>query len=1026
MQAQLGPPRADSPSNHAIPNHYKSPQYNTDIYSQGSQNNTNHTMYNSINSIGLPSDYSLTPTEPDALNLSSKELGGFNAPAFGTSTAFSQPFPNRSRNPISYRDTSANFSSAAYPPTNDIFGGAQNQMSRPGPSQLQQVLPHSLDTLHHPRGGFDLTAIGAQLNGGVAANGVSQNKQLPFGSDVFRQGYDSTPTLLQQKQPGGVPSGQGLLQNGQALQLPHQANAQPPFHSAFTNGLGSHSLSHGPLTQPHFGSHMSGSGMGPGQGGTQGSGASSAPNHANGPISTSQAQEEISTIFVVGFPDDMSEREFQNMFTFSSGFEAATLKIPNKESTAYANTNVQNGRAPGLPMPFNGTNDPYNLVTMNQGGVLIDGGRDGPVTSWPAAGPNEDGHFAQSNMPMQPPRKQIIGFAKFRTRADALQARDVLQGRRVDVEKGAVLKAEMAKKNLHTKRGPGVGPSGLPSFPSGISGAGAPDNLSGIQGLAAPGEAMTQRDRQLGALGAMGVDLNGFAHKRDRLFDGRDEEDRERRREFGSMNLGTYGTRGPRERAEEDERERERKRKEKEKEAARLRQNSFAFEAFHSVPQQMVRQGTNSVLSAESGMGLPPQSDGLMGPWGNLRDVSASAALRKMGLPQHHLSGLPARPRSPSSLQTSPPLQEALANLSVPLSASSQNGGSAPGSRSAQFSPESNPSALPMHPSLPTRPRPQSPSSEPQPLQGSAGPVGKMSASLPNSTTSSVSGSQSGHEDELVKSVGALAVSTESGSTSPQLPSPASGSSGGARNGSDHNPPINTLYVGNLPTSTSPGGYTLSFLEDRLRDLFSKQPGYRKLCFRQKSNGPMCFVEFENVEYATKALNDLYGDTLSGLVRNGGIRLSYSKNPLGVRTPNSGGSGPSLQQQQQQHAREPLQEINRDFGEMFTRNTDSAETIRGVRRDTSGLTSPTSSYHYTTSPPPPRFFSPPPSGAFNGAFTTSTSFPRANPQGYGLGSGNNSTFSPFGIPHSSIPDQPNADANSNDNIAHPLTPATAT
>ena len=32
-------------------------------------------------------------------------------------------------------------------------------------------------------------------------------------------------------------------------------------------------------------------------------------------------------------------------------------------------------------------------------------------------------------------------------------------------------------------------------------------------------------------------------------------------------------------------------------------------------------------------------------------------------------------------------------------------------------------------------------------------------------------------------------------------------------------------------------------LEELLRELFSKRPGYRKLCFRQKSNGPMCFVE---------------------------------------------------------------------------------------------------------------------------------------------------------------------------------------
>ena len=54
---------------------------------------------------------------------------------------------------------------------------------------------------------------------------------------------------------------------------------------------------------------------------------------------------------------------------------------------------------------------------------------------------------------------------------------------------------------------------------------------------------------------------------------------------------------------------------------------------------------------------------------------------------------------------------------------------------------------------------------------------------------------------------------------------------------------INTLYVGNLPSSPPPPGYGPNHLEDSLRNLFSNQPGYRKLCFRQKSNGPMCFVE---------------------------------------------------------------------------------------------------------------------------------------------------------------------------------------
>ncbi|KAK3371940.1 hypothetical protein B0H63DRAFT_283424 [Podospora didyma] len=96
-------------------------------------------------------------------------------------------------------------------------------------------------------------------------------------------------------------------------------------------------------------------------------------------------------------------------------------------------------------------------------------------------------------------------------------------------------------------------------------------------------------------------------------------------------------------------------------------------------------------------------------------------------------------------------------------------------------------------------------------------------------------------------------------------------------NPADQNPPCNTLYVGNLPIDTS---------EEELKAMFSRQRGYKRLCFRTKPNGPMCFVEFEDVSFATKALNDLYGQPLHNSIK-GGIRLSFSKNPLGVR------SGPS-------------------------------------------------------------------------------------------------------------------------------------
>lgn len=76
------------------------------------------------------------------------------------------------------------------------------------------------------------------------------------------------------------------------------------------------------------------------------------------------------------------------------------------------------------------------------------------------------------------------------------------------------------------------------------------------------------------------------------------------------------------------------------------------------------------------------------------------------------------------------------------------------------------------------------------------------------------------------------------------------------------------------------------------------------MSYRQKINGPMCFVEFEDVTCAAQAIKDLYGhnlvsrvatslenrnrdrldvaDAQAGLVK-GGIRLSYSKNSLGQR-----------------------------------------------------------------------------------------------------------------------------------------------
>jgi hypothetical protein len=52
----------------------------------------------------------------------------------------------------------------------------------------------------------------------------------------------------------------------------------------------------------------------------------------------------------------------------------------------------------------------------------------------------------------------------------------------------------------------------------------------------------------------------------------------------------------------------------------------------------------------------------------------------------------------------------------------------------------------------------------------------------------------------------------------------------------------------------------------------------------------MCFVEFDNVQNAARALSEVNGDTMDGMVKNGGLRLSFSKNPLFRKDSHSTGS----------------------------------------------------------------------------------------------------------------------------------------
>ncbi|KAF8638623.1 hypothetical protein AX17_002164 [Amanita inopinata Kibby_2008] len=673
-------------------------------------------------------------------------------------------------------------------------------------------------------------------------------------------------------------------------------------------------------------------------------------------------QEEICTIFVVGFPDDMQEREFQNMFTFSPGFEAATLKIPNKDNTTYGNNS---GRS------YGGSNDPYNLVTVNQGGVVVDGGRDGTMSSWPTSVPGDEssgtGQFGNNGN--APPRKQIIGFAKFRTRPDALAAREVLQGKRIDMEKGAVLKAEMAKKNLHTKRGVGSVPNNnaVPSVTLGgasaIAGLGSNfgvfqqsigiNNAPDIYGMTGPDSVGATNGVGLNRINQWKEAPHTLIHEPSLTPLREREEDELRRRESSAnaMNIGTLPVRGLRDRVDEEELERRRKEKE-----LRSRIGVGSFDPFSnfshsysdSFRQSTSMNGTNNGLlcsmeASHAVHGVVPQQDEEVGPWDNVRIYGPQSSVQHTRPPSQ-------RSASPSNPSHPPGLDGKMLPMERQTSSDSTSSSLATGSRND-------------------------------------GVDGRSSSTI---------------NGEVAKSMGGLSLSTNNGNTSPQLPSPASNTSSAGTRSIDQNPPINTLYVGNLPTSPSPNGCSSEQLEEKLRELFSAQPGFRRLCFRQKSNGPMCFVEFEDVHYATKALNDLHGHTLNGLVKGAGIRLSYSKNPLGVRTPTSAGGGQLQQSQLNGNSQFSMDALHHRLGD------DPLQTKPSIMRREVNPTSPPVPNVGTHGPfgnsflasPPPRFFSSSPaSPQFNTSATpgSGTVFPR-NTSANVLNLYNPPTsFAPFGF-----------------------------
>ncbi|CCF49301.1 uncharacterized protein UHO2_05131 [Ustilago hordei] len=611
--------------------------------------------------------------------------------------------------------------------------------------------------------------------------------------------------------------------------------------------------------------------------------------------------EEITTVFIVGFPDDMTEREFANMFLFAKGFEASTLKIP-----AGLGTVGPSGRAADGSGPLSaGPGGPYQAVNMPGSGVFDLGGNAGPgwddqnlplalrgagagdafsslanmggmLNAFGAPGLGGAAATNNTNAAAAGKIKQIIGFAKFRTRTEALEARDALNGRKVDAEKGCVLKTEMAKKNLHTKQRPVLS---APGYPEGAGGPMCPLPAGG----AGPSSAGTSHPPPPPfALGGpfdprAGPQMNGPGGQAGRFspfgkgpaggfepFNGPGSGQADLLSPHEMFAGPDFFTQGG---------------------AAAALRSSIGPSGGSAAPSQQQQQQQQQPQQSQQSQSQQPQQgstgvDKWGGSLGPIDYYGPEGSTGPIAAPPRGASIGPGQTINTQSSQRSdwPALGSPPPSLYGPASGSGMAGSAQRPGFQRQGSRGTSIGAV---------------GSE----QVAAGP-GSMSLSKPDdgakadttdrpSSTPSSAGPDAADYQQQQASVTTRLGSLKLGSPPadddgikppPQVPSPDLPSPTGRNVHGDNHPPVNTLFVGNLPSNASSA--VLSQIEDQLRAVFSSCQGFRQFSFRLKSNGPMCFVEFEDVYTASKAMSELNGHSLGGAIKNGGIRLSFSKNPL--------------------------------------------------------------------------------------------------------------------------------------------------
>ncbi|SJX65441.1 related to WHI3-involved in regulation of cell size [Sporisorium reilianum f. sp. reilianum] len=630
--------------------------------------------------------------------------------------------------------------------------------------------------------------------------------------------------------------------------------------------------------------------------------------NAAGIASQGGPPEEITTVFIVGFPDDMTEREFANMFLFAKGFEASTLKIPAGLGAIGPNGRLSDGSGPLSAGP----GGPYQAVNMpgfDMGGNAGPGWDDPSLPLGLGRAGASDPFSSLASMPGMPNSlgapglgaagginsasaaaaagkiKQIIGFAKFRTRAEALEARDALNGRKVDVEKGCVLKTEMAKKNLHTKQrpvlsAPGFAEGGSAAMPpppgigaigsgAGSSGAAAsqsappPFALGGGPFDARAGPQINGPGGQAGPFGPFGKGPGSFEP-----FNGPTSTPGDLlspHEMFGGPEF--FSQPGPaalRSSGGGDQ-------------APRLVAPSQPPSSQQQQQQQQQQQGSSGADKWGGSMGPIDY----YGPEGGAAPVPASSrGLQGAGAAPSFNTQSGPRPDWPALGSPPPGLYSTVAAANL-TGAPQRPGFQRQGSRGTSTGAVGTEQAA-AGPGFST-----APGSATKPEEGV-----KADTNRSSSTTSSA-GAEAAAAAATAADAQQSSVTTRFGSlklgsppadedgakpahraSSPDLSSPT----GGRNVVGDNHPPVNTLFVGNLPSNAASAA--LSQIEDHLRGVFGSCRGFRQISFRLKSNGPMCFVEFEDVYTASKAMSELNGHSLGGAIKNGGIRLSFSKNPL--------------------------------------------------------------------------------------------------------------------------------------------------